>query len=190
MKRLHRYTRQTAATLLCASLALASQVTQALEIHSPGLPEGATLPDAQVFKGFGCEGQNQSPALNWSDAPAGTKSFAITIYDPDAPTGSGWWHWVVFNIPANTHTLPAGAGTADTAALPPGTLQSRTDFGTPGFGGACPPPGATPHRYQLTLFALDVESLPLDTHASGALVGFMLNQHALEKARITWRYGR
>lgn len=176
--------------VVALGLSLGAQTTQALDITSTGLPEGATLPQAQVFNGFGCAGQNQSPALNWSDAPANTKSFAITLYDPDAPTGSGWWHWLVVNIPASTHSLPAGAGAVNSTMLPQGALQSRTDFGAPGFGGACPPPGMAAHRYQLTLFALDVESLPIDANASGALVGFMLNQHALAKSQITWKYGR
>jgi Raf kinase inhibitor-like YbhB/YbcL family protein len=173
-----------------AALLLTGSYVFALELQSPTLADGATLPAQQVFNGFGCSGENQSPALTWSDVPTGTKSFAITLYDPDAPTGSGWWHWVVFNIPADTRALSANAGTASGENLPSGSIQSRTDFGTPGFGGACPPEGDMPHRYQLVLHALDVESLPLDENSSGAMVGFFLKQHAIATSQLTWSYGR
>lgn len=163
---------------------------QALELRSPAFEEGGRLPDTHVFNGFGCSGGNVSPALEWSDPPAGTKSFAVTVYDPDAPTGSGWWHWTVFNIPADVRSLPAGAGDPSGAKLPPGAGQGRTDFGMAGYGGACPPPGDPPHRYIFTVWALDADRLPLDSQASGAMVGFNLNQHALSKDSLTTRYGR
>jgi len=149
-----------------------------------------TLPMQHVFKGFGCEGGNVSPALSWSGAPAATKSFAVTVYDPDAPTGSGWWHWTVFNIPATVTKLEAGAGNAEGKGLPAGAQQGRTDFGSAAFGGACPPPGDKPHRYIVTVFALKLDKIPLDASASGALVGFYLNANALAKTRLTARYGR
>jgi phosphatidylethanolamine-binding protein (PEBP) family uncharacterized protein len=104
-------------------------------LSSPTVKPGSMLTDAQVFKGFGCEGKNTSPALQWSGAPAGTKSYAVTVYDPDAPTGSGWWHWVVYNIPASATELPEGVGAADGKGLPAGAVQGRTDFGSAGFGG-------------------------------------------------------
>lgn len=148
------------------------------------------MSEAQVFDGFGCSGDNISPALTWSGAPAGTKSFAITAYDPDAPTGSGWWHWVVFNLPADINTLPSGAGAASGEGMPDGAVQSRTDFGTPGYGGACPPEGDGPHRYQFKVWALDTDSLPLDASASGAMVGFYLNAHALDTATLQVTYQR
>ncbi|ELE9703069.1 kinase inhibitor [Enterobacter cloacae] len=144
----------------------------------------------QVFEGFGCHGGNQSPQLAWKNPPVGTKSFAITMYDPDAPTGSGWWHWTVANIPADTTTLPADAGNPNGEKLPAGAVQGRNDFGYSGFGGACPPAGDKPHRYQITVWALNVEQLPLDKNASGALVGFMINSHVLEKAQLTATYSR
>ncbi len=156
-------------------------------LSSSDIAEGEKLASAQVFNGFGCEGGNVSPALNWSGAPAGTKSFALTAYDPDAPTGSGWWHWVVFNIPAATSALPANAGSGE--GLPKGAVQGRTDYGTSGFGGACPPPGEV-HRYVFTVHALGVEKLNLDATASAALVGFMTNANSLAKARITAVYTR
>lgn len=158
-------------------------------LTSPDMAEGAPMAARQVFAGFGCTGGNVSPALAWDGVPPGTRSFAVTAYDPDAPTGSGWWHWVVFNLPATARALPAGAGGADGHGLPAGAVQSRTDYGSAGYGGPCPPPGA-PHRYVFTVTALDVETLPLDPQASAAMVGFMVNAHALGRARLTALYGR
>ncbi len=165
---------------------------QSMTLTSPDIKDGAAIVSEQVFKGFGCTGGNVSPALSWSGAPKGTKSFAVTIYDPDAPTGSGWWHWVVFNIPAGTASLPKDAGDPAKQLLPEGAIQSRTDFGAPGYGGPCPPPGAAPHHYRITVFALDVDKLPdaKDDQASAALVGFYLNFHTLAKATLTGLYGR
>jgi Raf kinase inhibitor-like YbhB/YbcL family protein len=112
----------------------------------------------------------------------------VTLYDPDAPTGSGWWHWVVVNIPESVSGLAADIGGA--GSLPAGALQTRTDYGKPGFGGACPPVGNKPHHYILTVQALDVDKLPLEAEASGALAGFYINAHSLGKASITATYGR
>jgi Raf kinase inhibitor-like YbhB/YbcL family protein len=156
-------------------------------LTSPDMVDGGTLPADHVFNGFGCTGPNLSPALEWSGAPEGTGSFILTLYDPDAPTGSGWWHWTVVNIPAKVGSLPEGASPD---GLPPGSAEGRTDFGMPGFGGACPPKGAPPHRYVFTLFAMPEETLPLDANSSGALVGFYANATALEKASLTVTYGR
>jgi Raf kinase inhibitor-like YbhB/YbcL family protein len=175
-------------TVLAMCMTLAALPADAFELLSQDVAEGKMLAAEQVFKGFGCEGGNLSPALKWRDAPEGTKSFAVTVYDPDAPTGSGWWHWTVFNIPRAAEALPKGAGSG--GALPLGAVQGRTDFGSTGFGGACPPAGAKVHRYQFTVWALNTEQLPLDEQASGALVGFMLNAHAVGKATITAIYGR
>jgi Raf kinase inhibitor-like YbhB/YbcL family protein len=165
---------------------------QSLTLSSPDIKEGATIANDQVFKGFGCTGNNISPALSWSGAPKDTKSFALTMYDPDAPTGSGWWHWVVFNIPPSITSIPKGAGDRGKGLMPGGAVQSRTDFGTNGYGGPCPPPGAKPHHYQITIYALDVAALPNAKHrnASAALVGFDLNSHTLAKATLTGMYGR
>ena len=173
--------------LLAAALALQSG---AFTLTSPDLPAGQPLPNAQVFNSFGCTGANVSPRLEWANAPAGTKSFAVTVYDPDAPTGSGWWHWVVFNIPAATTVLEAGAGVPGSSKAPKGAVQSMTDFGAPGFGGACPPPGDKPHRYIFTVYALKVDSLPLDAKAPGAMVGYYLTQNTIAKASFTRTYGR
>jgi len=159
------------------------------KLTSPDIVDGQTIKPDQVFDSFGCTGKNISPALAWSDAPAGTKSFALMVHDPDAPTGSGWWHWVVYNIPANVSSLPAGAGAVTGGALPAGAIQGRTDYGTKGYGGPCPPPGA-PHHYHFRLFALKVPTLELPEDASPALIGFNVNANALGKAEIVGLYGR
>jgi Raf kinase inhibitor-like YbhB/YbcL family protein len=148
------------------------------------------LPEAHVYNGFGCEGGNRSPELHWQNAPAGTKSYAVTLYDPDAPTGSGWWHWVVYNIPAEVQSLPENAGNASGQGLPTGTLQGRTDFGSSGFGGACPPAGMGAHRYVMTIHALKVERLPVPADASPAMVGFMIHMNQLGAAVLQSNYGR
>ena len=159
-------------------------------VSSNDMRDGQPLAQKHWFTGFGCTGGNVSPQLAWKNPPAATKSFAVTVYDPDAPTGSGWWHWTVVNIPVQTLNLPAGAGNQNNEKLPAGAVQGRNDFGYSGFGGACPPEGDKPHRYQFTVWALDADKLPVDKNASGALVGFMLNRHALEKAQLTATYGR
>ena len=158
-------------------------------LTSPGLVNGATMGNDAVFNGFGCTGKNISPALTWSGAPEGTRSFAITVYDPDAPTGSGWWHWTVVNIPATVTSLAAGASSA-ASALPKGAVQGRTDFGKPGYGGPCPPKGDRPHKYVFTVWALKVDKLDLNGEASGAMVGYNLNGNKLATATFTARYGR
>ena len=142
----------------------------------------------QVFNGFGCTGKNISPQLEWNNAPKGTKSFAITIYDPDAPTGSGWWHWVVFDISKDTNQILSNASALN--ILPKDTIQSKTDFGKNKFGGACPPKGDRVHTYITTVYALDVEKLELDKNASSALVGYILNAHTIEKSSIVTYYKR
>jgi len=159
-------------------------------LSSPTIKPGSMLSDAQVFKGFGCEGKNISPALKWSGAPSGTKSYAVTVYDPDAPTGSGWWHWVVYNIPASASELPEGAGAADGKGMPAGAVQGRTDFGAAGFGGACPPAGDKPHRYIFAVYALKTDKIEAPADASAALVGFMVNANKLGKASFEAKYGR
>nr|WP_315431506.1 YbhB/YbcL family Raf kinase inhibitor-like protein [uncultured Albidiferax sp.] len=174
-----------AAVLLTSLAAQAETFT----LTSPDITEGRSLSDAQVLQGFGCSGGNQSPALQWQGAPAGTQSLALTVYDPDAPTGSGWWHWVVYNLPAATSGLPAQAGSGK-AGLPAGAVQGHTDFGAPGYGGACPPAGDKPHRYIFTLHALKVPRIDLPADASAAMVGFMLNANSLAQARLTALYGR
>jgi Raf kinase inhibitor-like YbhB/YbcL family protein len=175
-----------------AAFSFTAAQAQTMTLTSPDIRDGGTIANQQVFKGFGCTGDNISPALSWSGAPANTKSFAVSIYDPDAPTGSGWWHWVVYNIPASTTSLPKDAGDISKGLMPKGAVQSRTDFGSAGYGGPCPPPGDKPHHYRITVFALDVDQLPnaKGDAASAALVGFDINFHTLAKATLTGMYGR
>ena len=160
----------------------------AMTLTSSDVKPGGKIADEQVFNAWGCKGQNVSPALAWTGAPKGTKSFAVSMYDPDAPTGSGFWHWWVANLPPDTTGLPNGAG--DGKGLPAGALQARNDYSQVGYGGPCPPPGK-PHRYQITVYALDVDKLPdANAGASPAVFGFDAHAHALAKATLTGLYGR
>ena len=159
----------------------------ALTLTSPDIKPGGKIADEQVFNGLGCSSPNVSPALSWSGAPKGTKSFAISMYDPDAPTGSGFWHWWVANIPANVTSLPKGAGGG--TGLPAGAAQGRNDYSVIGYGGPCPPPGK-PHRYQITVYALDIDKIDFDQNTSPAVIGFNAHAHAIAKATLTGLYGR
>lgn len=161
----------------------------ALEIQSNDFKEGDTLTNNQVFNGFGCSGKNISPELHWTKIPEGTQSFAVTVYDPDAPTGSGWWHWTVFNIPATVTSLVSGAS-QKSKFLPKGAIEGRTDFGKSGFGGACPPPGDKAHKYIFTVYALKIKKIDLKSDAPAAMVGYFLNQNMIEKATIHTYYSR
>ena len=140
--------------------------------------------------GFGCAGGNKSPQLSWHNAPAGTKSFALTCFDPDAPTGSGFWHWLVVNIPHDVTSLEFDAGNPAGGNLPAGALQTRTDFGVPGYGGACPPEGDHPHRYLFTIHAVGMDTLPVEADTSAAVVGFNLHFNTLAKAALMGLYKR
>jgi len=175
-------------TMTCL-LAVQGVYAADFKVKSPDLKPNGKMAEEQVFNGFGCQGKNISPTLEWSGAPPGTKSFAVTVYDPDAPTGSGWWHWVIFNLPADTKGLAKNAGDPQANLAPQGSVQSRTDYGKPGYGGPCPPPGK-PHRYQFTVFALKTDKLQLDENSPGAMVGFYLNQNVIQKATVTATYSR
>lgn len=150
---------------------------------------GGQLSKAEEFDGFGCSGKNISPKLSWSGVPEGTKSLAVTMYDPDAPTGSGWWHWLVVNIPADATELAKGAGNAG-GTLPKGALQALNNYGTNAFGGACPPEGDKAHRYVITVHALDVDKLDVNEKTMPPVVGFMINAHTIQKASIMSYYKR
>ncbi len=166
----------------------AATFAQTFTLRSNDLGGQAT--DKQVFNGFGCTGQNISPQLYWENAPAGTRSLAVTIHDPDAPTGSGFWHWLIFDIPATIKELQSNAGAPGAGLFPKGTIQSITDFGAPGYGGPCPPEGHGFHQYIITVYALKTPSLGLDKHTPPALVGFNLWGNTIEKASLVMYYKR
>lgn len=151
---------------------------------------GGNATKTQEFQGFGCTGSNESPQLSWANAPEGTKSFAITMYDPDAPTGSGWWHWVVFDIPANVNELVKNAGAISTGLMPKGAIQSVTNYGAPGYGGPCPPPGHGIHQYVITVHALKTDKLGLNAETNPATVGYYIWSNTLAKASIVTYYKR
>ena len=157
--------------------------TQAFTAHSPDMADGRVA-RPQFASAMGGPGDNLSPQIEWQGAPASAQSFIVTMYDPDAPTGSGWWHWAVANIPASARALPRGAGVAGTSALPPGAVEINTDMGVPGYVGPLPPPGET-HRYVVTVTALDVPRLELPPTATPALLSFMAGAHTVGKASFT-----
>ncbi len=169
---------------LLAGNALAFDLTS----PDPEVKNGKPMTKAQEYKGFGCNGDNFSPALEWKNPPAGTRSFAVTVYDPDAPTGSGWWHWIVYDIPATATGLPGGAGVKE--ALPAGAKQGRNDYGERAFGGACPPAGDRPHHYIFTVYALKVDKLKVPDDASAALIGYNILGNRLGLAKLTTTYSR
>jgi Raf kinase inhibitor-like YbhB/YbcL family protein len=159
----------------------------AFTLASSAFKNNAAIPEKYSFNGMGCTGQNVSPPLEWKNVPAGTKSLALMVHDPDAPTGSGWWHWVVYNIPADATSLPEGA-TAKT--LPKGAVQGNGDFGKPEWGGPCPPPGSGKHHYNFTLFALKIDKIEVPPGASAAMVGFNAKANAIATAKLTGLFSR
>ena len=151
---------------------------------------GGNATTTEEFNGFGCTGKNTSPQLSWSNAPEGTKSFAITMYDPDAPTGSGWWHWVVFDIPSDVNSLLKNAGNIEKGLMPKDATQSITNYGVPGYGGPCPPENHGLHQYIITVHALKVDKLGLDENTNPAIVGYYLWNNTIAKASIVTYYER
>jgi Raf kinase inhibitor-like YbhB/YbcL family protein len=158
-------------------------------LRSDDVADGEMMSSKQVYNSFGMTGENVSPALSWSGFPPETKSFAVTCYDPDAPTGSGFWHWVLLGVPASVTSLPAGAGSASGAGRPAGAFHVRNDYGTKDFGGAAPPAGDPPHRYVFAVHALDVESLDLDDTVTPAVAGFNLRFHTIARAVLIPVFG-
>ncbi|TJZ95500.1 YbhB/YbcL family Raf kinase inhibitor-like protein [Actinacidiphila oryziradicis] len=152
-------------------------------VVSEDFEPGGVLKDGQVYAAG-----NTSPHLRWEGFPAETKSFAVSCYDPDAPTGSGFWHWTVFDIPNAVTELPTAAGTGSFEGLPEGVVQVRNDYGTKDFGGAAPPAGDPAHRYVFTVYAVDQEKLGPDSEASPAFIGFNLRFHTLARAQVVAEY--
>jgi len=164
-----------------------------MKLSSSSFGDGEYLGQNHVLSseyGFGCAGGNQSPHLTWEGAPEGTKSFALTCFDPDAPTGSGFWHWVIVNILPSVTELPLDAGNPASGKLPAGALMVRTDFGKPGYGVPCPPLGDHPHRYLFTVHAVSMDTLPVTADTSAAVVGFYLNFNTMAKASLMGLYKR
>ncbi len=159
------------------------------ELRSDDVAGGQMMTDNQVYNAFGMTGKNISPALSWSGFPAETKGFAVTCFDPDAPTGSGFWHWVLVDIPASVTSLPAGAGHASGSGLPAGAMHLRNDYGSKDFGGAAPPAGDPPHRYVFAVHALDVPSLELEPDTTPAVAGFNLRFRTIARAVLIPVYG-
>jgi Raf kinase inhibitor-like YbhB/YbcL family protein len=170
-------------------LAAAPAGPQALrfKLHSPDIKADSTIPLLHVYRA--CGGQNVSPALEWHNAPPGTRGFAVTVFDPDAPTGSGWWHWMIFDIPPTVTGLARGAGNPG-GPRPATAIQVRNDYGEVGYGGPCPPPGDRPHRYIFTVFALKVGHIDLKPDSPCAMVGFHINANKIDEASFTATYGR
>ena len=182
------------AMFLCVSAPLAlpragQSATAKLSVTSSTFTNGGKLPVSTVFNSFGCTGGNRSPHLAWKGEPGGTAMFAVILHDPDAPTGTGWYHWVVFNIPATVHELKEGAGAQGSPDLPAGAVLGLTDFGVSQYGGPCPPIGDRPHHYRLTVYALSskIDGSPATT---GAALRFLMRGNTLATATITGLYGR
>ncbi len=157
-----------------------------MKLYVDGLSDYGFLSKKNEYNDFGGNGDNTSPALSWENVPQQAKSFAITAYDPDAPTGSGFWHWVAYNIPSNVHSLPAGAGNLFDSAM----KQASSDFGAPGYGGCCPPEGDIPHRYIFTVHALSCEDLGVTPDLTNAVIRFLINMHTISKASVITLYKR
>jgi Raf kinase inhibitor-like YbhB/YbcL family protein len=160
----------------CASFA------QTFTLKSKDL--GGQFTNEFTANSFGCNGSNLSPELSWANAPAGTQSFAVTMYDPDAPTGSGFWHWVIVDIPASVSELKQGAGDVKRSLAPAGSLQSINDTGAPGYQGPCPGTGEAAHHYLITVYALKTAKLGTTASSTAALTGFMLGEQVLGKASL------
>ena len=157
-------------------------------LTSESITHDQPLARPQVSGLMGPGGDDESPQLTWSGFPEGTRSFAVTVYDPDAPTASGFWHWAVFNLPVTTTSLPAGAGTQGSGLLPEGAVTLRNDGGFAGFVGAAPPAGHGPHHYHVVVHAVDVETLDIPAEGSPAYLGFNLFSHSIGRARIIGTY--
>lgn len=178
------------ASLLCMAGPTAGWASEFV-LSSPDSRLVVSVPEKYTAKAFGCSGGNVSPALSWHGAPAGTRSFVLTLFDPDErSTPSGWWHWVVYDLPPSVDHLSEGAGASSSKALPPGTQQGRSDLGEDAYHGPCPAAGDPPHRYVFTLYALDVAKLPVARESSGGMVTSVVQDHLLGKAVFIAHYGR
>jgi Raf kinase inhibitor-like YbhB/YbcL family protein len=162
----------------------------AFVLTSPSLGSDGKFTPEQAAKGYGCMGENLSPSLNWTGAPEGTKSFAVTFLDEYGVSGSGFWHWTIFNIPASVSSLPEDAGDVSRPLAPEGSIQGRNDSAAQGFLGPCPPKGSKPRNYTFTVWALKTETIPFDKNSFGPSLNVYLQQNALAKASLTIVHSR
>lgn len=180
-----------ALSLACIAGAGAASQVDRLTVTSTAFADGATIPNVNAHAGCVPGAEDRSPPLAWRDVPSGTKSFAVTLYDPDAPTGHGFWHWVIFDIPAGTNGLAAGAGAAGASNAPHGARLGRTGFGASEYGGPCPPPGSNPHHYVFTVRALDIATVAkAGEKTSGPDLVAAIEGHVLAEGTLTGRFGR
>jgi Raf kinase inhibitor-like YbhB/YbcL family protein len=180
------------AATVCGAVGAAERPGAIFQLTSPDLPPGKAIPETFTANAFGCHGPNQSPALKWSNAPAGTKSFVVTLFDPYRPPVSGWWHWVVYDIPANTNGLPRNAGSPGNAGLPAGAKQVRPDGDAPEphYYGPCPDEGDPPHHYTFTVYALSVEHLDVPPTSTPANIDYVISTKTLAKSTIVRLFSR
>ncbi len=179
----------TAALLALVALA-AQSASPPFTIASEAFKTGQTIPHVYAYSGYGCNGRNTSPELYWDGAPGGTKTFALTMFDPDARSGQGWWHWVVFDIPASVTKLQTGAGGGGGDLMPSGAVQGRNDFQTVGYGGPCPPAGSPPHHYHFTLYALDEHVDGMSPLTSGPTLLKAIRGHVVAKTELVGLFSR
>ena len=162
-----------------------------LSLTSAAFHSGGTIGATNEYHGYDCNGANVSPALRWDGAPAATKSFALTVWDPDAPVAGGWWHWVLFDIPASTTALASGAGSTNPSKAPAGSVEGKTSFGKPGYGGPCPPVGSGAHHYIFTLYALDEAQVAgASAKTDGPALKRLIANHVLARTTLVGRFGR
>ncbi|CUT18204.1 MULTISPECIES: YbhB/YbcL family Raf kinase inhibitor-like protein [Candidatus Ichthyocystis] len=180
--------RVLSAVLFCSMFFSQNVLASRFSLHSADMATNKIMNIKQVFNRFGCHGGNLSPQLSWSYEPVGTKSFAITVYDPDAPTISGWWHWLLVDIPPSVHNVDTGASSL--GKLPKGSFEIRNDYGLKNFGGPCPPSGEKRHRYIFTVWALKVSKLPIKKDSTAAMAGFSLVSNSIGKAELVPFYRR
>lgn len=174
--------------VIAVSLAMPAARAGDFRLTSPDLAEGGRIKPEQLSNAAGCSGGNISPALEWTGAPTGTKSFAITLFDPDAEVGKGWWHWIIYDIPPTVTALPKNAGNSEQRLAPEGSVQGESDGGTPGYGGPCPPRGDDEHRYVFKIYALDTDKLPAP--ADSPAIPLHLHFHSLAQATLIGLYSR
>jgi Raf kinase inhibitor-like YbhB/YbcL family protein len=179
----------TTSSILTALWA-ANASSQAMKVASPTFQNGRSVPGRHVMNRYGCVGENRSPSVSWSNAPPGTRSFAVTLYDPDATSGSGWWHWIVYDIPPTSTSLPADVEHGIGRGLPGRAAQAVNDFGDRGYGGPCPPRGEKPHRYVLTVHALKIDKVGVPHHSSAAFVRYMIFANQIGFGSIEVTLGR